>query len=332
MSARVPQSRIAGTGHYVPTRVLSNHDLERLVDTSDAWIMERTGIRERRVAAEGEASSDMAAEAARRAIAAAGISPKDLDLIVVGTVTPDMPLPATACFVQHKIGARPDCPAFDIAAACAGFIYGLSIADRFIATGAARHVLVVGVELLSRVLDWSDRTTCVLFGDGAGAAVISPAQGDGRGLISTHIYADGSQAGSLCIPGGGSRTPATHASVDAKQHFVHMLGQDVFKYAVRALSSASVTALEQNGFGSGDVQWVVPHQANMRILEQVSKRVGIGLDRFVLNLARYGNTSSASIPIAFDEAVRAGTIREGDHILMCALGGGFAWGSALIRF
>jgi 3-oxoacyl-[acyl-carrier-protein] synthase-3 len=332
MSARVPQSRIAGTGHYVPTRVLSNHDLERMVDTSDAWIMERTGIRERRMAAEGEASSDMAAEAARRAIAAAGISAKDLDLIIVGTVTPDMPLPATACFVQHKIGARPDCPAFDIAAACAGFIYGLSIADRFIASGAARHVLVVGVELLTRVLDWTDRTTCVLFGDGAGAAVISPAQGDGRGLISTHIYADGSQANSLCIPGGGSRTPATHASVDAKQHFVHMLGQDVFKYAVRALSSASVTALEHNGFGAGDVTWVVPHQANMRILEQVSKRVGIGLDRFVLNLAKYGNTSSASIPIAFDEAVRAGTIREGDHILMCALGGGFAWGSALLRF
>jgi 3-oxoacyl-[acyl-carrier-protein] synthase-3 len=332
MSARVPQSRIAGTGHYVPSRILSNHDLERMVDTSDAWIMERTGIRERRIAAEGEASSDMAAEAARRAIAAAGISPRDLDLIVVGTVTPDMPLPATACFVQHKIGARPDCPAFDIAAACAGFIYGLSIADRFIATGAARHVLVVGVELLSRVLDWTDRTTCVLFGDGAGAAVISPAKGDGRGLISTHIYADGSQAGALCIPGGGSRTPATHASVDTKQHFVHMLGQDVFKYAVRALSSASSTALEHNGFGTGDVQWVVPHQANMRILEQVSKRVGIGLDRFVLNLAKFGNTSSASIPIAFDEAVRAGTIREGDHILMCALGGGFAWGSALLRF
>jgi 3-oxoacyl-[acyl-carrier-protein] synthase-3 len=332
MSARVPQSRIAGTGHYVPSRVLSNHDLERMVDTSDAWIMERTGIRERRVAAEGEASSDMAAEAARRAIAAAGISPRDLDLIIVGTVTPDMPLPATACFVQHKIGARPDCPAFDIAAACAGFIYGLSIADRFIASGAARHVLVVGVELLTRVLDWTDRTTCVLFGDGAGAAVISPAAGDGRGLISTHIYADGSQAGALCIPGGGSRTPATHGSVDAKQHFVHMLGQDVFKYAVRALSSASSTALEHNGFGTGDIQWVVPHQANMRILEQVSKRVGIGLDRFVLNLAKYGNTSSASIPIAFDEAVRAGTIREGDHILMCALGGGFAWGSALLRF
>jgi 3-oxoacyl-[acyl-carrier-protein] synthase-3 len=332
LTARVPQSRIAGTGHYVPTRVLSNEDLERMVDTSDAWIVERTGMRERRVAAEGQASSDMAAEAAKRAIEAAGLTPRDIDLIIVGTVTPDMPLPSTACFVQHKIGARPDCPAFDIAAACAGFIYGLSIADRFIATGGARHVLVIGVELLTRVLNFKDRTTCVLFGDGAGAAVLSAAQGDGRGLLSTHIYADGAQTGSLFIPAGGSRTPATHTTVDEGKHYVHMVGQDVFKFAVRALSSASLTALEHNGFTQADVQWVVPHQANMRILEQVSKRVGIGLDRFVLNLANYGNTSSASIPIAFDEAVRAGTIRQGDTILMCALGGGLAWGSALLRF
>ena len=305
LKARVPMARIAGTGHYVPTRVLSNADLERMVDTSDAWIVERTGIRERRVAGEGQASSDMAAEAAKRAIEAAGLTPRDIDLIIVATVTPDMPLPSTACFVQHKIGARPDCPAFDIAAACAGFLYGLSIADRFIATGGAKHVLVVGVELLTRVLNFRDRSTCVLFGDGAGAAVLSPAEGDGRGLISTHIYADGAQTGSLFIPGGGSRTPASHATVDEGLHYVHMVGQDVFKFAVRALSSASVTALEHNGFSAADVTWVVPHQANMRILEQVSKRVGIGLDRFVLNLDKYGNTSSASIPIAFDEAVRS---------------------------
>lgn len=332
MSARVPHSRITGTGHYVPSRVLTNHDLERMVDTSDAWIVERTGIRERRIAAENEASSDMASEAAKRALESAGLSAKDLDLIVVATVTPDMPLPSTACFVQHKIGARPDCPAFDIAAACAGFIYGLSIADRFITTGAAKHVLVVGVELLSRVLDWTDRTTCVLFGDGAGAAIVSRAENDGRGLVSTHLYADGSQTCSLYIPGGGSRSPASAETVQKGLHYVHMVGQDVFKYAVRALSSASTAALAHNNMSQSDVQWVVPHQANMRILESVSKRVGIGLDRFVLNLARYGNTSSASIPIAFDEAVRAGTIREGDHVLMCALGGGFAWGSALLRF
>jgi 3-oxoacyl-[acyl-carrier-protein] synthase-3 len=327
-----PRSRITGTGHYVPARVLTNHDLERMVDTSDAWIMERTGIRERHVAAEGEASSDMAAAAARRAIEAAGISATEIDLIIVATVTPDKQLPATAVFVQQKIGARNDCPAFDIAAACAGFIYGLSIADKFVAAGAARHVLVIGVELLTRVLNWKDRTTCVLFGDGAGAAVVSPSGDSGRGILSTHIYADGSQANALHIPAGGSAMPASQLTIDEGMHYVHMAGQDVFKYAVRALSSASMTALEANGFSREDVQWVVPHQANMRILDAVSKRVGIGLDRFVLNLEKYGNTSSASIPIALDEARRAGAVRDGDHVLMCALGGGLAWGSALVRF
>jgi 3-oxoacyl-[acyl-carrier-protein] synthase-3 len=303
-----------------------------MVDTSDAWIMERTGIRERRIAAPEEASSDMAAEAARRAIEAAGIQPTDLDLIIVATVTPDKPLPATAVYVQQKIGARSDCPAFDIAAACAGFIYGLSIADRFVGSGGARHVLVVGVELLSRVLNWKDRTTCVLFGDGAGAAVVSSVTSNGSGIFSTHLYADGTQANSLQIPAGGSHMPASQLTIDEGRHFVHMAGQDVFKYAVRALASASLTALEQNGFAREDIQWVVPHQANMRILDAVAKRVGIELDRFVLNLERYGNTSSASIPIALDEARRAGTIKDGDHVLMCALGGGFAWGSALVRF
>jgi 3-oxoacyl-[acyl-carrier-protein] synthase III len=324
-------SRIVGTGHYAPERVLTNRDLEQIVDTSDAWIVERTGIRQRHIAAEGEASSDMAAHAARAALAAAGISATELDLIIIATISPDAPLPSTAVFVQQKIGARHDCPAFDIAAACAGFIYGLSIADRFIASGSARHVLVVGVELLSRVMNWKDRTTCVLFGDGAGAAVVSRSDGE-RGLLSTHLYADGSQAAALRIPGGGSAHPASHATVDAGMHYVHMSGQDVFKYAVRALSSASITALEENGVAKEQIRWVVPHQANLRIIEAVSKRVGIGLDRFVLNIERFGNTSSASIPIAFDEAVRAGTIQSGDLVLMCALGAGFAWGSALVRF
>jgi 3-oxoacyl-[acyl-carrier-protein] synthase-3 len=328
-----PRSRIAGTGHYAPARVLTNHDLERTVDTSDEWIVERTGIHQRHLAAEGETTSDMAACAARAALEAAGISATELDMIIVATITPDMPLPATALFVQQKIGARNDCPAFDIAAACAGFIYGMSIADRFLATGAARHVLVVGVELLSRVINWKDRTTCVLFGDGAGAVVMSRAHEVGdRGLLSTHLYADGSQASALHIPAGGSAKPASHATVDAGLHLVHMTGQDVFKYAVRALSSASITALEANGVAREQVRWVIPHQANLRIIEAVAKRVGIELDRFVLNIARYGNTSSASIPIALDEAARAGTIEPGDLVLMCALGAGFAWGSALIRF
>ncbi len=328
----LPRSRILGTGHYVPERVLTNRELESLVETSDAWITERTGIRERHVAAEGEASSDMAACAARRALESAGLSAQDLDLIIVGTVTPDMPLPSTATFVQHGIGARADCPAFDIAAACAGFIYGLSIADQFIAGGGAKHVLVIGVELLTRVLDWKDRTTCVLFGDGAGAAIVGPAVGDGKGLLCTHLFADGSQADALKIPGGGSRFPATHASIDAGLHCVHMVGQDVFKYAVRALSSASVSALESSGISKDEIRWVVPHQANLRILDAVSKRVGIPLERFVLNISKYGNTSSASIPIALDEARRAGTICDGDSVLMTALGGGFAWGSAVVRF
>jgi len=328
----LPRSRILGTGHYVPARVLTNLDLEKIVETSDAWITERTGIRQRHVAAEGEASSDMAAHAAVRALEAAGLSAKDLDLIIVGTVTPDMPLPSTAAFVQHKIGARPDCPSFDVAAACAGFIYGLSIADQFIAGGGAKRVLVIGVELLTRVLDWKDRSTCVLFGDGAGAAIVGPAIDDGKGLLCTHIYADGSQADALKIPGGGSRFPASHATVDAGLHYVHMVGQDVFKYAVRALSSASLTALESSGISKDEIRWVVPHQANLRILDAVSKRVGIPLERFVLNISKYGNTSSASIPIALDEARRAGIIRDGDSVLMTALGGGFAWGSAVVRF
>ncbi|HVZ33839.1 MAG TPA: beta-ketoacyl-ACP synthase III [Polyangiaceae bacterium] len=325
-------SRIAGTGHYAPARVLTNHDLARMVDTSDAWIMERTGISERHLAAEGETTSDMAAKAAEAALAAAGIAASELDLIIVSTVTPDAPLPSTAVSVQQKIGARSDCPAFDLAAACAGFIYGLSIADRFLAGGTMRHVLVIGVELLSRVIDWRDRTTCVLFGDGAGAVVLSPSEDGERGVLSTHLYADGSQATSLQIPAGGSAQPASVATVEAGLHYVHMSGQDVFKYAVRALSAASVTALEANGVIREQVRWVVPHQANMRILEAVSKRVGIGMERFVLNIARYGNTSSASIPIALDEAVREGKVQAGDLLLMCALGAGFAWGSALVRF
>ena len=327
----VPHSRILGTGHYVPERVLTNQELEAKVDTSDEWIVSRTGIRERHIAAEGEATSDMASEAAKRALAAAGIEATDLDLIVVATVTPDMPLPSTACFVQSKIGARRDCPSFDIAAACAGFIYGLDLADKFVRTGAAKYVLVVGVELLSRVMNWDDRTTCVLFGDGAGAAIVGASDGE-RGLLSTHIYADGGFTQSLQIPGGGSVEPATASSVAQGRHTVHMIGQDIFKAAVKNLSAASKTALEQNDLTTDDVDWVVPHQANLRILGGVSERVGIPMIRFYLNLERYGNTSSASIPIALDEGVRAGEIKPGQTVLMCALGGGVAWGSAVMRF
>lgn len=327
-----PRARIAGTGKYVPERVRTNHDLEQLVDTSDAWILARTGIRERRVAADGEFTSDMAAAAARQALAAAGLQATDLDLIIICTVTPDMPLPSTAMFVQRKIGARPDCPGFDLGAACAGFIYGLSVANQFISAGGAKHVLVVGVELLSRVVDWTDRGTCILFGDGAGAVVVSASHDDGRGILSTHLFADGSLAEVLNIPAGGSAKPATQETVAAGLHLVHMLGSEIFKVAVRNLSSASVVALEANGLTAADVDWVIPHQANLRILDVVAKRCGIPMERFFLNIEKYGNTSSASIPIALDEAVRGGHVKAGQTLLFCALGGGIAWGSALVRW
>ena len=325
-----PKSRIAGTGAYVPEQVLSNLDLEKLVDTSDAWIQERTGIRERRVAAPGQASSDMALIAAQRALEAAGMSAADLDMIIVGTISPDMRLPACAAFLQQKLGAK-QIPAFDIAAACAGFVYSMSIGDQFIRSGACKNVLVVGVELLSRVLNWKDRTTCVLFGDGAGAAVLTPASGDGRGVLSTKLYTDSSLAESLCIPAGGSKEPINAESMENARDKVHMIGGDIFKVAVKKLTSASREALEAAGLQASEIDWVVPHQANHRILSQVAQRLAIPLDRFVLNIERYGNTSSASIPIALDEAVRDGRIAPGQSVLMCALGAGISWASALVR-
>ena len=326
----VKGSRITGTGAYVPEKVLSNHELESMVDTSDAWILERTGIRERRIAREDEASSDMALAAAREALSAAGIGPGDLDMIIVGTISADMPLPACAAFLQQKLGCR-GIPAFDVAAACAGFVYAMSIGDQFIQTGAAKNILIVGVELLSRLMNWKDRTTCVLFGDGAGAAVLQPAESDESRVLSTRLYTDATLALSLCIPGGGSKEPLTLEGLEQGRDKVHMIGGDIFKVAVRNLTSASRSALEDAGLSTDDVDWVVPHQANMRIISQVAQRLGISLDRFVLNIDRYGNTSSASIPIALDEGIRTGKIKKGDRVLMCALGAGISWASALAR-
>jgi len=310
--------------------VLTNAELEKMVDTSDAWITERTGIRERRIAADGENTSDMAAVAARAALDSAGLGPSDLDMIIVGTVTGDSPMPATAVSVQQKIGAQ-NIPAFDISAACAGFLYGLSIGDQFIRTGQMKRVLVVGVELLSRVLNWSDRTTCVLFGDGAGAVVLGPSGETGRGVVSTKIFTDGSLACTLTIPGGGSDLPLSHAALDEAKNKVQMVGSEVFKVAVRNLTSASKAAIEAAGLSTGDIDWVVAHQANLRILTQVASRLDIPLERFVINIERYGNTSSASIPIALDEALKDGRIKPGQTVLMCALGAGISWGSALVR-
>jgi 3-oxoacyl-[acyl-carrier-protein] synthase-3 len=316
--------------------VLTNFDLEKLVDTSDEWITERTGIKERRIAEDGLASSDLAKRAAERALEAAGLTAQDLDMIVVGTVTPDLPLPACAAFLQHKLGAG-TIPAFDVSAACSGFIYALSIADQFIRTGACKNVLVVGVELLSRIVNWTDRNTCVLFGDGAGAVVLTradpaaTADGTGSCVLSTKLYTDPNLAESLCIPAGGSREPLTAAALDAFRNKVHMNGGDIFKVAVKNLTGASRSALEAAGIEPAAVSWVVPHQANLRIISQVAARLQVPLDRFVLNIEKYGNTSSASIPIALDEGVRDGRIKPGDTVLMCALGAGISWSSALVR-
>ena len=336
-----PRSRILGTGHYLPDGIRTNLDLEKLVDTSDAWITERTGIKERRIAPEGVVTSDMAAGAAQRALDAAGLKASDIDMIIVGTVTPDMPMPATAVFVQQKLGAT-HCPAFDLSAACAGFVFGLSIADQFVGSGAMKHVLVIGVELLSRVIDWSDRTTCVLFGDGAGAVVVGPvdpaaaasALANGAkpsGILSTKIVSDGALAHSLMIPGGGSVSPASHEVIELKKHKVHMKGQDIFKVAVRNLFSASKNALDAAGMTSADVDWICPHQANLRIIDQVTSRLAVPQEKVLVNIDRVGNTSSASISILLDENVRSGKIKPGDTVLMCALGAGISWGSALVR-
>lgn len=323
-------ARILGTGHFLPPLVRTNEDLEKMVETSDAWIRERTGIRERHIAPDGMVTSDMAAAAGKNALDAAGLAAKDVDMIIVGTVTPDMPMPATATFVQQKIGA-PDCPAFDLSAACAGFIYGISIADKFIRSGAAKHVLIIGVELLSRVVDWTDRTTCVLFGDGAGAMVLGPGDGSDRGIIGTQIFTDGSLARSLMIPAGGSELPVTHAVLEGRQNKVKMKGQDIFKAAVRNLYSASQGVVDAAGMKNDQVDWVCPHQANLRIIDQVVQRANYERSRVLSNIERVGNTSSASIPILVDENVRNGKIKPGHVVLMCALGAGVSWGSALVR-
>ncbi len=329
-SEQGPQSRILGIGAYAPERVLTNRDLEKLVDTSDEWISERTGIKQRHIARDDETASDMALAASRRALEMAGLTPADLDMIIVGTISGDVPMPACAAYLQRKLGAGP-IPSFDVSAACAGFLYAMSIADQFIRSGTHKHILIVGVELLSRLVDWEDRTTCVLFGDGAGAAVIGPAVGDGRGIITTRLYTDASLTESLCIPAGGSRERVTPDALQAKRDKVQMIGKDIFKAAVKNMSQASRAALDAAGMPADSVRWVVPHQANLRIISQIAERLDISLERFVINIERYGNTSSASIPLALDEAIRDGRIKPGDTVLMCALGAGVSWGSALVR-
>ena len=326
------RSRIAGTGRGVPERRVTNAELEKMVDTSDAWIVERTGIRERRVLDPSLTTSDLATEAARKACRAAGVSPADIDCIIVATVTGDVPFPATATYVQKKLGARPGGAAFDLSAACAGFLYGIATADGFIGAGQFKRVLVIGVEILSRIIDWTDRNTCVLFGDGAGAVVVVPAQDDGHGIVATQLYADGNYTDLLYIPAGGAKTPLTPEVIASRQQFVKMNGREVFKLGVRNMAAASRAALDAAGLKPDDIKWVFAHQANLRIIEGVAERVGIPMSRFFLNIDRYGNTSSASLPIALDEAIEAGRVHEGDHLLFTALGGGLAWASSVVRW
>jgi len=321
---------ITGTGSYLPERVLTNADLEKMVDTSDKWIRTRTGIGERHIARDDEATSDMSAEAARRAIEDAGISPQDIELIIVATVTPDMPFPSTACVVQEMLGAK-NAFCFDVEAACSGFLYSLEIAGRCVADGMVKTALIVGAEKLSCVTDWEDKTTCVLFGDGAGAAVLQSRDG-ARGVISSVMGSDGGLVDLLKIPGGGSRNPASAKTIQDRLHFMKMTGREVFKHAVRCMYDAGMQALDQCGMTIEDVDCVIPHQANMRIIKAIADRMGTSLDKFFVNLEKVGNMSAASVPVALDEAVRCGRIKKGDIVLFVVFGGGFTWGASVVQW
>jgi 3-oxoacyl-[acyl-carrier-protein] synthase-3 len=321
---------IAGTGSYLPERVLTNAELEKMVETSNDWIITRTGIAQRRIAREDETASSMAAAAGLKALESAGVAPDQVGAIVVGTVTPDMPFPNTACFVQKAIGAtRAFC--FDVEAACCGFLYGMEIGRRFVADGTCDTVLVIGAEKLSCVTDWTDRATCVLFGDGAGAAVLRPAT-EGRGIIGSVMGSDGGLTDLLKLPAGGSRHPASAQTVKDRMHYMKMSGNEVFKHAVRCMCDAGLRVLDQCGASISDVACIIPHQANVRILQAIASRLGQPMERFYVNLDRVGNISSGSVPVALDEAVRRGVVKKGDLLLFIAFGGGFTWGATLLEF
>lgn len=324
MTARY--SRIAGTGRYLPDRVLTNHDLEQIVDTTDEWIRARTGIERRHIAADDQTTADLAEMAARRAMEAAEVEPGDIDFIVVGTTTPDVVFPNVGCLLQERLGIR-GCAAFSVEAACSGFIYGLSIADRFVATGQAQRALVIGAETLSRMTDYDDRATCVIFGDGAGAVVLEPSTEEG--VISCHLRADGHYKDLLYHPYGVSKQ---RQSDDTEGPFIHMRGNEVFKVAVKSLESIVDETLAANELHKGEIDWLIPHQANFRIIQATAKRLGMSMDKVVLTLQDQGNTSAASVPMALDVAVRDGRVKRGDLLLLEAFGGGFTWGSSLVRY
>ena len=326
----IPRSRILGTGRYTPVKVVPNSEIERQVATTDAWIQEHAGIERRHVAAPGEVTSDMAAAAGRSAIEAAGLTVADLDMIIVATTSGDSPMPACAVHVQQKLGADL-IPSFDVGASSAGFLYAMTIADQFIGVGTFKTILVIGADLLSRLVDPTDRVTAPLFGDGAGAVVLGPASDDGRGILSSRIHADGALASLMEIPGGGSAEPMTPDRLEQRRQFLRLKGPELFNITVKHLTSYSMQALKAAGLTSAELDWVVPHQANRNIVQKISQRLGYSRAKFVENLAEYGNTSAASIPIALDEAVRDGRIRPGQTVLLCALGAGITWGAAIVR-
>jgi 3-oxoacyl-[acyl-carrier-protein] synthase-3 len=324
------KAKIIGTGSYAPKKVVTNHDLAKVLDTNDEWITERTGIKQRHIADKNETTSDLAYEASVRALKAAKLSAQDLDLIIVATMSPDSVMPSTGCILQEKLGAK-KAAAFDMFAACSGFVYGLSIANAFIKSGMYENVLIVGAEILSRFVDWEDRTTCVLFGDGAGAVVLQRFTGK-RGILSTHMHSDGSLGHILALPAGGATHPPTAETIQKKMHFITMKGNEVFKSAVRALGEVAQEALDFNNIKHEDLDFLIPHQANLRIIQAMAQRLKMPMEKVVLTLPQYGNTSAASIPMAMDEAVRDGRIKENDLILLEAFGGGLTWGAALIRW
>jgi 3-oxoacyl-[acyl-carrier-protein] synthase-3 len=330
VSSAQRRSEILGTGSELPSKVVTNHDLEKMVETSDEWITVRTGIKERRVLEEGKGNADMAFRAAQRALKDAQMQATDLDAIIMGTVTPDYPFPSSACVLEDMLGAR-NVFSFDVGAACSGFLNALSVADSFIRTGQINNALVVGSDALSRLLNWQDRGTCILFGDGAGAVVLGASE-NGSGILSTRLRTDGSYVKQLYVPAGGSLKPATPETVQRNEHTITMNGKEVFKIAVRSMEEISRQALVEADVQVSEVSLVIPHQANRRIIVALAERLGIPMERVMVNLEKYGNTSAASIPVALDEAMRQGRIKPGDIVLLNAFGAGFAWGAAVIKF
>ncbi|MEB2309048.1 MAG: ketoacyl-ACP synthase III [Candidatus Brocadiaceae bacterium] len=324
------RASITGIGSYLPGKVLTNYDLEKMVDTSDDWIIQRTGIKERRIVENGQITSDLATQASLKAMEDAGVSPHDLDMIITSTITPDHFFPSTSCFVQQKLGAT-RAGAFDILAACAGFIYAISVGQSFVNSGAMETVLVIGAECLSTITDFTDRTTCVLFGDGAGAVIIQKSSAKHE-ILSTSLAADGSQADVLIMPGGGAKTPASVESVQQRTHYIHFRGKEVFKLAINNITSMILETVNKNGLMIEDIDLIIPHQSNLRIIEATMEKLGLPMEKAFVNIDKYGNTSSASIPIAIDEARKEGRLSKGDLVMLVAFGGGLTWGSSVIRW